>query len=158
MSTLEEFDFSFNDSLDKVKDIFLWSCYTGLRFTDAQSLTTKNINKDTKGDIWLAIEQQKTKEPLTIPLIDKAIGIYEKYSQSREITGFILPRLVNQKVNAYLKIIADLTEINKKLTHHIARHTFAHNELRPHKGIMQLPCFLISAKEDLNILLVVRTQ
>lgn len=114
-----------NMSLDKVRDIFLFSCYTGLRFADGQSLRSQDVRSDQEGNMWIFLKQQKTDEPLAIPMLKPAQEIYQKYEQLREITGRIIPSLVNQKVNAYLKVLADLANIKKKLTHHVARHTFA---------------------------------
>lgn len=114
-----------NMSLDKVRDIFLFSCYTGLRYADAQSLRSQDIRPDKEGNMWIYLKQQKTDEPLAIPLLNPAQEIFHKYEHLREVTGRIIPSLVNQKVNAYLKVLADLASIDKKLTHHVARHTFA---------------------------------
>lgn len=114
-----------NKSLEKVRDIFLFSCYTGLRFTDAQDLRDKDIRPDKEGNLWIYLKQKKTDEPLTIPVLRPALEIYQKYEHLREVTGRIIPSFVNQKVNAYLKIIADFANVKKKLTHHVARHTFA---------------------------------
>lgn len=114
-----------NISLDKVRDIFLFSCYAGLRFTDAQALRSQDVRSDHEGNMWIYLRQKKTDEPLAIPVLKPALEIYHKYEQLREITGRIIPSLVNQKVNAYLKVLADLANIKKKLTHHVARHTFA---------------------------------
>ena len=114
-----------NLSLDKVRDIFLFSCYTGLRFTDAQELRSPNIRPDEEGHFWIYLKQQKTEEPLAIPMLKPALEIYHKYDHLREVTGRIIPSFVNQKVNTYLKIIADFASVKKKLTHHVARHTFA---------------------------------
>ncbi|MBP6828822.1 MAG: integrase catalytic domain-containing protein, partial [Saprospiraceae bacterium] len=114
-----------NQSLDKVRDIFLFSCYTGLRFTDAQDLRAKDIRPDEDGHMWIYLRQKKTDEPLAIPMLKPALEVYHKYEHLREVTGRIIPSFVNQKVNAYLKIIADFANVEKKLTHHVARHTFA---------------------------------
>lgn len=114
-----------NPSLDKVRDIFLFSCYTGLRFTDAQDLRSQDIRSDENDHLWIYLKQKKTDEPLAIPVLKPALEIYHKYDHLREVTGRIIPSFVNQKVNAYLKIIADFAGVKKKLTHHVARHTFA---------------------------------
>ena len=111
--------------MQKVRDIFLWTCYTGLRFTDAQNLRQEDIRIDAEGQYWLQMEQEKTEDDIELPLIQKAIVLYHKYEDERAITGKVLPQYVNQKVNTYLKVIADIVGITLKLTHHIARHTFA---------------------------------
>ena len=116
-----------NESLIKVRDIFIFSVYTGLRFEDAQQLTIDRIAKDKKGNYSLTIAQEKTNEPLSIPLFKPAVDVVKKYdgSAERKIFNKVLPKITNQKLNAYLKVIADLTEIKKNLTHHVARHTCA---------------------------------
>ncbi len=114
-----------NLSLDRVRDIFVFSCYTGLRYQDAQNLQADNVTIDSEKNYWLTFEQQKTGKREMLPMFDQAIAIYHKYDRSREITGDVLPRLSNAKTNLYLKTVADLVGIRKKITHHIARHTFA---------------------------------
>lgn len=116
-----------NDSLKRVRDIFIFSVYTGLRFEDAQQLTMDRIEKDKENNYTLRIAQEKTNEPLSVPLLRPAIDIITKYENSpeRKIFKKVLPKITNQKVNAYLKVIADLTGIKKNLTHHAARHTCA---------------------------------
>ncbi|MCH8904552.1 MAG: site-specific integrase [Bacteroidetes bacterium] len=114
-----------NASLDRARDLFLFSVYTGLRFSDAQNLRADDIKRDREGKLWIEIDQGKTNEPLNIPMLDPAIRIYEKYESIRELTGYVLPRLTNQKTNTYLKTIADIAGIKKTLTHHVARHTYA---------------------------------
>jgi integrase/recombinase XerD len=115
-----------NESLIKVRDIFIFSVYTGLRFEDAQQLTIDKIAKENKKYV-LRIEQEKTKELVNIPLLEPAIRIINKYENSpeRKVLHKVLPAFSNQKLNAYLKVIADLTGIKKNLTHHVARHTCA---------------------------------
>ncbi|MGP8216420.1 MAG: tyrosine-type recombinase/integrase [Bacteroidia bacterium] len=119
-------DLGQNPSLERVRDIFLFSCYTGLRYMDAQCLKAEDIKMDKKNNrLWVKIRQRKTKEIIELPLLSKAVEIYYKYQVLREATGYVLPRLSNQKVNTYLHIIAELVGIKKKVTHHIARHSFA---------------------------------
>jgi integrase/recombinase XerD len=114
-----------NRSLLKVRDFFLFSVYTGLRYSDAIALTASNVRKDDAGNMWIYIDQQKTRARLEVPMIDQAIELYDKYKDEREQTNFILPRICSQKINTYLKTIGDLVGIEKRLTHHVARHTFA---------------------------------
>ncbi len=116
-----------NESLKRVRDIFVFSVYTGLRFEDAQQLTMDRIIKDKKGNYTLQISQEKTDEPLSVPLLKPAMDIVGKYKDSPERKMFkkVLPKITNQKLNAYLKTIADLTGITKTLSHHVARHTCA---------------------------------
>ena len=115
-----------NKSLEKVRDIFLFSVYSGLRFGDATNLKTNHIIKDKKGKYWIELIQEKTGERFEIPVLKNAMSIIEKYdNEERKITGYILPRISHQKVNVYLKTIAEIVGIEKELTHHVARHTFA---------------------------------
>ncbi len=119
-------DLSHNKSLDKVKDLFVFSCYTGLRFQDAQNLTTGNLTSYNK-KAFLRFAQEKTGRAIDIPLLPVAKKILDKYKDEpeRKILGKLLPKISNQKVNSYLKVISDLAELKKTLTHHMARHTFA---------------------------------
>jgi integrase/recombinase XerD len=119
-------DLSHNKSLDKVKDLFVFSCYTGLRFQDAQNLTTGNLTSYNK-KAFLRFAQEKTGRAIDIPLLPVAKKILDKYKDEpeRKILNKLLPKISNQKVNSYLKVISDLAELKKTLTHHMARHTFA---------------------------------
>lgn len=90
-----------NQSLIRVRDIFIFSVYTGLRFSDAIALKEENIIKENTG-IWICYTQQKTSNPNRIPMLKKALEIYKKYNQHRKLTGFVLPSISNQKQNAYL--------------------------------------------------------
>jgi integrase/recombinase XerD len=115
-----------NLSLIKVRDIFIFSVYTALRFTDAMNLKMEDIKVDADGNKYIMLYQLKTTEPVIIPLLPRALEIIDKYqSAEREITKKVLPLISNQKLNSYLKTIADLCGITKPLTHHIARHTCA---------------------------------
>jgi integrase/recombinase XerD len=115
-----------NLSLIKVRDIFIFSVYTALRFTDAMNLKMEDIKVDADGNKYIMLYQLKTTEPVIIPILPRALEIIEKYqSAEREITKKVLPLISNQKLNSYLKTIADLCGITKPLTHHIARHTCA---------------------------------
>ena len=69
--------------MQKVRDIFLWTCYTGLRFTDAQNLKQEDIRIDAEGQYWLQMEQEKTEDDIELPLIQKAIALYHKYEDER---------------------------------------------------------------------------
>jgi integrase/recombinase XerD len=119
-------DLSHNLSLDRVRDLFVFSCYTGLRFQDAQNLTTENISKN-KNKFVLSFSQDKTNGAVLIPLFDIAKSIIDKYKDSDEriVLKRLLPKISNQKVNSYLKIVADLAGLSQPITHHMARHTFA---------------------------------
>lgn len=116
-----------NERLSQVRDIFLFSCFTGLAYIDTQKLTQANINIGLDGNKWIYTKRQKTKTTSNIPLLPKALEIIKKYKHHPACvnSGKLLPVLSNHKMNAYLKEIADLCDINKELTYHIARHTFA---------------------------------
>jgi site-specific recombinase XerD len=115
------------ERLDKVRDAFLFSCYTGLSYSDLAKLTSKDITIDVDGKKKIVIYRQKTKSRSAIPLLPGALRIIEKYSNSieAEIKGTLLPINSNQKMNAYLKEIAVICGIDKKLGFHSSRHTFA---------------------------------
>jgi len=119
-------DFSI-DRLAQVRDIFVFSCYTGLAYVDAAKLSKEHIIKGIDGEDWISIMRTKTKIKCRIPILPEAKRILEKYKNdpSCQVSGKLLPILSNQKMNAYLKEIADLCGITKNLTFHIARHSFA---------------------------------
>jgi site-specific recombinase XerD len=114
------------ERLDLVKDIFLFSCYTGLAYIDVAKLRRSQIIT-INGEMWINTKRQKTGTPQRIPLLEQPLKIIEKYKNHKRCTleGAVVPILTNQKMNAYLKEIADTCGIDKKLTFHIARHTFA---------------------------------
>ena len=112
------------ERLEQVRDIFLFCCYTGLAYVDVHSLTMKDIVKDGE-KYWIKKARHKTNNMCHIPLITPALNIINKYSVHNQATGRLLPVLSNQKMNAYLKEIAAIVGINKNLTTHCARHTFA---------------------------------
>lgn len=107
--------------LDQVRDMFVFCCYTGLPYQEMANLTKKNIVKKFDDKLWIEMYRQKTKKQLSVPLLPKAISIIGKYQDSKDI----LPIISNQKFNSYIKEIAEIIGIEKKLTHHIARKTFA---------------------------------
>lgn len=115
------------DRLAQVRDIFLFSCYTGLAFIDVFQLQPMNIAKGVDGNLWIFTSRQKTDTPTRIPLLPQAQSILDKYKDNPKCVNEnkVLPILSNQKMNAYLKEVADLCSITKTLTFHIARHTFA---------------------------------
>lgn len=118
---------SSTERLTLVRDLFIFSCYTGLSYIDVKNLDQSQIITGMDGEKWLFTHRQKTNAPTRLPLLPKAMEILKKYEKHPkvEITGKVLPTPSNQKLNAYLKEIADLCGINKELTFHIARHTFA---------------------------------
>lgn len=124
LALIEDNELGGNTSLLKVRNIFLFSVYTGLRFNEAQQLRTENIEQDgTK--FWLNFYQEKTHLTHRIPLLLKALSLIKMCEDTCAETGYLLPRISNQKVNSYLKLIGEMCGINKKLTRHVARHTHA---------------------------------
>lgn len=115
------------ERLNLVRDLFIFSCYTGLAYIDVRNLDKTQIIDGMDGEKWLITHRQKTNAPTRLPILPQAMKILVKYQDHPkvEITGKVLPTPSNQKLNAYLKEIADLCGINKELTFHIARHTFA---------------------------------
>jgi site-specific recombinase XerD len=115
------------DRLNLVKDIFLFSCFTGLAYADVKKLKRNNIGLGVDGERWIFINRTKTDTRSNIPLLPISAAIIEKYRNHPQAVNEerVLPILSNQKMNSYLKEIADLCGIHKELTFHIARHTFA---------------------------------
>lgn len=116
-----------SERLNYVRDIFLFSCYTGLAYIDVKKLKRSEIIIGMDGEKWLFTRRQKTETPTKVPLLPVALEIVDRYADHPQCSsqGYVLPVLSNQKMNAYLKEIADVCGISKNLTFHIARHTFA---------------------------------
>lgn len=113
--------------LNAVKDLFLFSCYTGIAYVDLMLLTKKNLVEGDDGNLWIVTNRKKTSTPVRIPLLPQALEIVKKYREYGALhsPATLFPVLSNQKVNSYLKEIAYLCKIKKHLTFHMARHTFA---------------------------------
>lgn len=110
--------------LELVRDIFIFSCFTGLAYIDVSNLTPDHIV--TLGDKqWIMTQRQKTSVETNVLLLDIPKAIIAKYGGKTYRNGKLFPMLTNQKTNSYLKEIADICGIKKKLTFHLARHTFA---------------------------------
>ncbi|MDD6472816.1 MAG: site-specific integrase [Bacteroidales bacterium] len=109
--------------LEAVRDIFIFSCFTGLAYIDTANLEASNIVTE-NGEPWIVTSRHKTGIPCNIPLLKVPQRILKKY-EGKDKKGRLLPILSNQKMNAHLKEIADVCGINKNLTCHVARHTFA---------------------------------
>ena len=108
-------------------NVCIFSCYTGLAYIDVMRLTPDNIRIGMDGEKWLFTQRQKTLNPVRVPILDKAQEIIDKYKNHprSKVNGTLFPNISNQKLNSYLKEIADLCGITKNLTFHLARHTFA---------------------------------
>lgn len=115
------------ERLSLVRDIFLFSCFTGLTYIDVKNLTKSHISIGIDGEKWIFTHRQKTETASKIPILPVTQMIIDKYEDLPECNNKnkLLPILSNQKMNAYLKEIAGICEIEKELTFHIARHTFA---------------------------------
>lgn len=113
--------------LELVRDMFLFSCFTGLAYIDVYNLTKSNIIIGIDGEKWISTHRQKTESASKIPILPVTQMIIDKYENHPQYINEdkLLPILSNQKMNAYLKEIAGVCEIEKELTFHIARHTFA---------------------------------
>ena len=115
------------ERLSLVRDIFLFSCFTGLAYIDVKNLTKSHISIGIDGEKWIFTHRQKTETASKIPILPVTQMIIDKYADHPKSNNEdrLLPILTNQKMNAYLKEIAAVCEIEKELTFHIARHTFA---------------------------------
>ena len=115
------------ERLSLVRDIFLFSCFTGLAYIDVKNLTKSHISLGIDGEKWIFTHRQKTETASKIPILPITQMIIDKYENHPECCNQdkLLPILSNQKMNAYLKEIAGVCGITKELTFHIARHTFA---------------------------------
>ncbi len=110
-----------------VRDVFIFAAFTGLAFIDVQQLASEHIVEDQNGNLWIRKPRQKTKNMCNIPLLDIPMAILRKYAThpTCQKKNVLLPVPCNQKMNSYLKEIADLCMINKTLTTHTARHSYA---------------------------------
>lgn len=110
--------------LEQVRDVFIFSCFTGLSYVDVRNLTKENVVTSFDGKLWLQLHRQKTSTAVNLPLLKTPLAILKKY-EDKLPDGRLLPVSSNQKLNSYLKEIADVCGIKKNLTFHLARHTFA---------------------------------
>ena len=113
--------------LEVVRDIFLMSAFTGLAFSDVSQLAPEHIVRDNAGNLWIRKHRQKTRQISNIPLLDIPAAILKKYEGNKKAAqkGVLLPVPANQVMNRYLKEIATICKIDKYLTTHVARHTYA---------------------------------
>ena len=126
IQTIYEKEFA-SDRLIQVRDIFLFSCYTGLAYVDVKKLSKSHVNIEIDGDQWIFAHRQKTYTSTRVPLLPIAQELILKYEEHPECvnSNLLFPVLSNQKMNSYLKEIVNVCGINKELTFHIARHTYA---------------------------------
>lgn len=111
-----------NKRLSQVRDVFVFCAFSGLAFVDVKSLRQEHILKDNNGRMWIRKPREKTNNMCNIPLLQVPQMLLEKYKEY-PLNGQLLPVPTNQKMNAYLKEIADLCGLNKRLTVHVARHS-----------------------------------
>lgn len=127
--TQEQIDIIMNkqfssERLEKIRDIFIFSCYTGLSYVDVKNLTHANIRKSFDEKLWIMGKREKTSTSFNIPLLEIPMKIVDKYKGAMP-DDKVLPVPSNQKLNEYLKEIGSICGIEKDLTFHLARHTFA---------------------------------
>jgi site-specific recombinase XerD len=115
------------ERIEHVRDVFLFCCFTGLAFSDVKTLSKEHLSEDNEGFHWIHKKRQKTNQMSTIFVIKAAQRIIEKYKKHPLVQskGVLLPVITNQKMNSYLKEIADVCGIDKPISTHTARHTFA---------------------------------
>lgn len=126
LKTLENYSFPI-ERLDRMRDLFVFSCYTGISYADLIRLTEINLHLGDDGKKWIITKRQKTKTPIKIPLLEKAHELLIKYDghPMTEVSNTLFPIITNEKLNLYLKEVAGACGIKKNLTFHMSRHTFA---------------------------------
>lgn len=124
LKLLEDYHFA-QQRLEEVKNIYLFSVYTGLAYHEAQALQPKHIVKGFDGRNWINLVRQKTDREIAVPLLPQAEKLIIWFEKFCKVNEYVQPRISNQKVNSYLREIAEVVGIDKKLTHHTARKTFA---------------------------------
>lgn len=115
------------ERLERVRDLFVFSCYTGISYGDLNLLKPENLTIGINGKLWIVTRRMKNGNSVKVPLLSKAVTIIEKYKKdiSCQLNDSLLPVISNQKVNQYLKEIATTCDVKKHVTFHLARHTFA---------------------------------
>lgn len=113
--------------LKKVRDLFIFSCYTGISYGDLMLLTPQNLVIGIDKKFWIITKREKNGNQVKLPLLSEAIAIIEEYKNDEAclFNNSLLPKMSNQKINSYLKEIAQKCNIKENLTFHLARHTFA---------------------------------
>src|SRR5690606_41454017 len=108
------------------QDLFVFSRYTRMSYLEIMKLTEANIISGIDDKRWIMTERIKTKTPVKIPLLPIAESLLKKYRDHprTKFTNRLMPYMSNQKLNSYLKEIADMCSITKNLTFYMARHTF----------------------------------
>ena len=122
--------------LDVVRDIFLFGVFTGLSYIDIKNLTVNNIQQQYDGSFGIITSRQKTDNSVELPLLDIPRRIIAKYREERDDKK-LLPVMSNQKLNSYLKELADICGITKRLNFHVARHSFSTSIMLDHGVSME---------------------
>jgi integrase len=161
---LEKKEFS-SERLSVVRDIFVFQCYTGLAYIDVYQLKKEDVKPGVDGQLWIMSNRQKTKSNTDIPLLPIAIEIMEKYKKHPICMkrGSVLPVSTNQKMNEYLKEIAELSGIKCELSTHKARRTFASTvtlnngvpihvvkEMLGHRSVRQTEDYALTEQETVS--------
>lgn len=120
LSLLENHTFA-QSRLTVVRDLFIFCCYTGLAYAEMSNLKKEHIIIGFDTMEWIQMKREKTDKLISVPILPRAQQILEKYSDN----DGLLPKFSNQKINSYLKEIAEIIGVDKKITHHMARKTFA---------------------------------
>lgn len=141
LKRLESHKFA-QERLEVVRDCFIFSCYTGLAYNEASSLSTEHLQIDDNGLLWIEMTRQKTQRPMSVPVLPRAMKVLKKYGYPAK-EGLLLPVISNQKMNSYLKEVAEVVGIGKHLTHHIARKTFASTVLLNNDIPVEIVSFLL---------------
>ena len=110
--------------LELIRDLFLFSCYTGFGYSDLKLLTSDMLERWPDGNMWINTERIKTHVDVHVRLLDVPLMLIEKYKEQASGDA-LFPVPSNQKVNEYLKEVAAICGIDKDITSHMARHTFA---------------------------------
>lgn len=126
LQSLEELE-NLNERLRVVRDMFIFSCYTGVSYADLVLLTPKNLVMGINHKMWIVTQRKKNGNPVKIPLLSKALNLIDQYKKHPKclINHSLFPTISNQKINSYLKEVAAAGGIQKNVTFHLARHTFA---------------------------------
>jgi site-specific recombinase XerD len=127
--TMEEIQTIFSKEItikrmEQVRDVFIFQCFTGLAFSDVQQLSTEHLVKGSNGEMWIRKARQKTKNMCNIPLLPIPVSLIDKYKTHPDCvrTSKLFPVPSNQKMNVYLKELADICGVNKRISSHCARH------------------------------------
>lgn len=126
LAMIEDHDFE-NPMLQKVRDLFIFSCYTGLAYIDLVELKPINILTAVDGMRWIKSSRRKTSIPINVPLLAPALAILDRFHADEDAAKreTLFPRISNQEINRGLKLIGEICGIKRYLTFHLARHTFA---------------------------------